>query len=72
MDFNQKAAVAAGYAPYVMSVAKELPASVQFGSVTTVAGYRVTTPENERNALGYFPMLLQVALVVGWFLALET
>ena len=47
--------MAAGYAPYVMSVAKELPASVQFGSVTTVAGYRVTTPENERNALGYFP-----------------
>ena len=54
MDFNRKAAVAAGYAPYVMSVAKELPTSVYFGSATTVTGYHVTTPENERNALGYF------------------
>lgn len=55
MDFNRKAALVAGYTPYVMSVAKGLPASVQSGSATTVAGYRVTTPENERNALGYFP-----------------
>lgn len=72
MDFNRKAAVAAGYAPYVMSVAKELPTSVYFGSATTVAGYHVTTPENERNALGYFSNAVTGGLVVGWFLALET
>lgn len=53
MNFNRDAAVVAGYTPYMIGATSVMPTSVKVGSITTVTGYHVTTPKDERTTLGY-------------------
>ena len=53
VQLNRGAATATGYAPYVIGATTVLPASTTIGSTTTVAGYHITTPKDERTTLGY-------------------